>query len=107
MNLFYSKGALNGSGSSVFGVGSDIAGSIRIPSLFNGVFGHKPTGGLIPNDGIFPSCDDPDCTQYLQAGVITRFGCDLSLILHVMAGENSIKLDFATPVDTKDIKVCM
>jgi fatty acid amide hydrolase 2 len=36
-----------------FGVGSDIGGSIRMPSFFNGIFGHKPTGGgeFISNDG--------------------------------------------------------
>ncbi|CAG2069402.1 unnamed protein product, partial [Timema podura] len=33
------------SGSSVISVSSDIAGSIRIPAMFNGVFGHKPTPG--------------------------------------------------------------
>ncbi|XP_075168100.1 fatty-acid amide hydrolase 2-like isoform X2 [Haematobia irritans] len=99
------EGALNGSGCSLFGIGSDIAGSIRIPSLFNGIFGHKPTGGLIPITNIFPSSEEPDCSQYLQPGVMTRFASDLSLILHVMAGENSIKLDFASPVDTKQIKI--
>lgn len=39
------EGALIGAGASLFGVGSDVAGSIRVPSLFNGIFGHKPTAG--------------------------------------------------------------
>lgn len=99
------KGALNGGGATLFGVGTDIAGSIRLPCLFNGVFGHKPTGGLLPNTGVFPSCDETDCMQYLQTGPITRFACDLSLILHIMAGKNAAKLDFAAPIDTKRIKV--
>lgn len=34
------EGCIVGSGASVFGIGSDIGGSIRIPSFFNGVFGH-------------------------------------------------------------------
>lgn len=37
------EGALIGSGGSMAGLGSDIAGSIRIPANFNGIFGHKPT----------------------------------------------------------------
>ncbi|XP_073817414.1 fatty-acid amide hydrolase 2-A-like [Musca autumnalis] len=99
------EGALNGSGATLFGIGSDIAGSIRIPSLFNGVFGHKPTGGLIPNTGVFPSSDDEECNQYLQTGVISRFGSDLGLLLHIMAGANAEKMEFVHPIETKDIKI--
>ncbi len=37
------EGALIGAAGSVIGIGSDIGGSIRMPSFFNGIFGHKPT----------------------------------------------------------------
>ncbi len=37
------EGALIGAGCSPAGLGNDIGGSIRIPALFNGVFGFKPT----------------------------------------------------------------
>lgn len=40
------QGGLLGAGASVIGIGSDLAGSIRMPALFNGVFGHKPTPGI-------------------------------------------------------------
>ncbi len=39
------EGAAVGVGGSPFGLASDIAGSIRIPALFCGVFGHKPSSG--------------------------------------------------------------
>ena len=39
------EGAIIGAGGSPFGLGSDVGGSIRMPAFFNGVFGHKPTGG--------------------------------------------------------------
>lgn len=44
-NIFFFKGALIGAGASVIGIGTDLAGSIRVPSLYNGIFGHKPTAG--------------------------------------------------------------
>jgi fatty acid amide hydrolase 2 len=50
------EGAIIGSGASVCGIGSDIGGSIRLPSHFCGIWGHKPSAGLVPNSGQFP-CD--------------------------------------------------
>lgn len=40
------EAALISAAGSVIGIGSDIAGSIRMPSYFNGVFGFKPTPGF-------------------------------------------------------------
>jgi len=51
------EGAIVSAGGSPFGLASDIGGSIRVPAFFNGVFGHKPTGGLVPNSGQFPLAD--------------------------------------------------
>ncbi|CAD6995191.1 unnamed protein product [Ceratitis capitata] len=99
------EGALNGAGASLFGIGSDIGGSIRIPSLFNGVFGHKPTGGVVSVAGHFPYSGEENGKQYFQGGPITRFGRDLGLLMQVMAGKNAQKLDLLTPVVTKDVKI--
>jgi fatty acid amide hydrolase 2 len=49
------EGAAVGSGGSPFGVGSDIGGSIRVPAFFCGVFGHKPSPGLVPNTDHYPA----------------------------------------------------
>src|SRR3954469_3974550 len=51
------EGAAVGSGGSPFGLGADIGGSIRIPAFFNGVFGHKPTAGLVTNEGQYPAAE--------------------------------------------------
>lgn len=43
--FIFLKAALIGAGASVIGVASDVAGSIRVPAMYNGIFGHKPTPG--------------------------------------------------------------
>ncbi|EDW84914.1 uncharacterized protein Dwil_GK14375 [Drosophila willistoni] len=100
------EAALNGSGASPFGVGSDISGSIRLPSMFCGVFGHKPTGGLTSVKGHFPySSIDENFNSLLQIGPITRFARDLPLLLEIMAGGNKEKLKMEEPLELKDIKI--
>ncbi|XP_017489227.1 PREDICTED: fatty-acid amide hydrolase 2-like [Rhagoletis zephyria] len=99
------EGALNGAGATPFGLASDIGGSIRLPAMFCGVFGHKATGGLLSVEGSFPYTDDPVFPQYLTTGPITRFAKDLPILLQVMAGENIEKLKFNEPVQLKDIKI--
>src|SRR3954452_22424258 len=49
------EGAAIGAGFAPIGLGSDIGGSIRLPAFFNGVFGHKPSPGIIPCSGHFPA----------------------------------------------------
>ena len=40
------EACIQSAAASAIGVGSDIGGSIRMPAVFNGVFGHKATTGL-------------------------------------------------------------
>jgi len=48
-----------------FSLASDTAGSIRIPALFNGLVGFKPTKGTVSAKGVFPACLHQDCVSFL------------------------------------------
>lgn len=48
------EGALLALRGSILGTGTDIAGSIRIPALCNGIYGFKPTSSRVPFAGITP-----------------------------------------------------
>lgn len=62
-------------------IGGDQGGSIRIPSSWCGVYGHKPTYGLVPYTGVFPIEQTLDHT-----GPIARKVEDIALLLEVIAG---------------------
>jgi aspartyl-tRNA(Asn)/glutamyl-tRNA(Gln) amidotransferase subunit A len=61
-------------------LGSDTAGSIRIPAAFCGVVGMKPTYGLVGTSGLFPLAPSFD-----HAGVMARTPFDAALLLEVLA----------------------
>jgi allophanate hydrolase len=52
-----------------FSLGSDTAGSIRVPALFNGIMGFKPTKGTISARGVAPACLHQDCVSFLTTNV--------------------------------------
>ncbi len=66
-------------------VGGDQGGSIRMPAAYSGVYGMKPTHGLVPYTGIMPIEIYVDHT-----GPITASVKDNALMLEVMAGSDGI-----------------
>jgi fatty acid amide hydrolase 2 len=79
------EGAAIGAGASPIGLGTDFGGSIRLPAFFNGVFGHKPSRGLVPMTGHYPMADGPSA-DFAFAGPLARRGEDLMPLLRVIAG---------------------
>lgn len=63
-------------------IGTDAVGSIRVPSSFCGVFGIKPTFGLVPRS---PSFFPPSWGSLAHTGPIGRTVADVALLLEVVA----------------------
>ncbi len=76
-------------GFTAFEIGTDIGGSIRVPSSFCGVYGHKPSFGVIPTYGYL---DHPMLHRHVADvnvfGPIARSVDDLELLLGLIAGPN-------------------
>jgi amidase len=66
-------------------LGSDIAGSIRFPAHFCGVFGHKPTHGILSDEGNLRR-GAWIASDLATAGPLARSATDLELLLDVLAG---------------------
>ena len=50
-------------------LGTDTAGSGRVPAALNGIVGVKPTRGLIPCTGVVPACRSLDCVAVFATSV--------------------------------------
>ncbi len=96
-----------------FEIGTDIGGSIRVPSSFCGVYGHKPSFGIVPTYGYL---DAPNSHRNVADvnvfGPIARSVDDLELLLGLLAGPNpddaaAWRLDLPPPraIELSDFRV--
>ncbi len=97
------EGAIVGAGGSPIGLGSDIGGSIRMPALFNGVFGHKGSPGLISNAGQYPS-PQGIAQEMLATGPLCRRATDLPTVVSVLAAKPELVAEVAA-VDVSRLRV--
>jgi allophanate hydrolase len=65
-------------GQVAFSLGTDTAGSGRVPAAFNGLVGCKPSLGLLSTRGVLPACASLDCVS-----VFTHTVADAALVLEV------------------------
>jgi len=64
-----------------FALGTDTAGSGRVPAGFNNLVGLKPTPGLVPTVGVVPACKSLDCVS-----VFALTASDAARVLAVIEG---------------------
>jgi amidase len=82
---FLSAAALAG-GLGHLSLGSDIGGSIRVPAHFCGIYGHKPTAGVVSRRGHIPPLRGAMVTELPVAGPMARSAADLRLTMEVLGG---------------------
>jgi allophanate hydrolase len=64
-----------------FALGTDTAGSGRVPAAFNNIVGLKPTRGLVSTSGVIPACRSLDCVSVFALTV-----ADAAAVLEVIQG---------------------
>ncbi|MEO0427241.1 MAG: amidase [Pseudomonadota bacterium] len=79
------SGAVVGAGEVDMAIGGDQGGSIRMPASFCGIYGMKPTHGLVPYTGVMPIENTIDHT-----GPMTQTVADNALLLEVLAGADGL-----------------
>ena len=115
------EGCVISAGGSAWGVGSDVGGSIRMPAFFNGIFGHKPSTGIVENAGQLPQAYGIINTYLgrfakvlkhnshsfiVVTGPMCRFAEDLAPMLKILAKPETLpRLKLDARVDFSKLRV--
>ncbi|CAL1289242.1 unnamed protein product [Larinioides sclopetarius] len=97
------EGAIITSAAAVIGIGNDVGGSIRLPSAFCGIYGHKPSRYVISNKGEFPECTEI-WDEVVSTGPMCRYVQDLPVLTKLLA-ENNKNVKWDEKIDFRKIKV--
>jgi allophanate hydrolase len=73
-----------------FSLGTDTAGSGRVPAAFNGIIGLKPTRNAIGTEGVVPACRTLDCVSIFARTIATA-----EAVLKVAAGPSPVTAPWA------------
>ena len=79
-----------------FSLGTDTAGSGRVPAMFNNIIGLKPTRGVVSTHGVVPACRTLDCVS-----VFAETALDAALVLSVASAYDE-KDPYSRAPDTGD-----
>lgn len=97
------EGALLSVGGAAVGLGSDIGGSIRFPSHFNGVVGFKAGKNQVSSHGHFPADNIPIQTRMSSMGPMGKSVRDIELLYSIIAKSppaskslKDVQIDFLT-----------
>ncbi|GGN48458.1 amidase [Oceanobacillus indicireducens] len=82
------EGALLAAGGAAVGIASDIGGSIRFPSHFNGVVGFKPGMHQVTVEGHYPEPTHPLQQRMLGIGPMGKSVRDMELMNRILTGTN-------------------
>jgi aspartyl-tRNA(Asn)/glutamyl-tRNA(Gln) amidotransferase subunit A len=74
-------------------LGTDTLGSVRIPAAYCGVFGCKPTHGLLPTGGVMPLSPTFD-----DLGVMARSAPDVAAVMDVLTNSGVDQADISGPI---------
>jgi len=94
-------GAAVAAGLTSFEIGTDIGGSIRIPAAFNGIFGHKPSWGIVPSTGYLDHLAGGTTEADINVlGPLARSADDLEMLLKILLRKDRpLIADLAPPPD--------
>ena len=87
------EGALLALRGSVLGVGTDIGGSIRVPSVCNGIYGFRPSVGLVPHGGVRDLTTPGTDGVRSSAGPMATSLRDIALFLKIIMQAEAWKYD--------------